>query len=104
MVKRNPLIMEKGGTHSTFFYRMGDLDPWMDETFLKQLWLSYGENVIVKLIRDKRTRYTDTQCFYIIHQHKFIASAADMHLSGFHLLYLLRKHWQRFMELEFRIH
>ncbi|GAN05996.1 mRNA binding post-transcriptional regulator [Mucor ambiguus] len=34
---------------------MGDLDPWMDETFLKQLWLSYGENVIVKLIRDKRT-------------------------------------------------
>jgi hypothetical protein len=38
--------------------RMGDLDPWMDETFIKKLWLSYGENVIVKLIRDKRTRYT----------------------------------------------
>ncbi|CAO3610847.1 unnamed protein product [Cunninghamella blakesleeana] len=34
---------------------MGDLEPWMDEHFLKQLWTSMGENVIVKLIRDKRT-------------------------------------------------
>lgn len=35
--------------------RMGDLEPWMDESFLKQLWNSYGEPVIIKLIRDKRT-------------------------------------------------
>ncbi|CAO3621468.1 unnamed protein product [Cunninghamella echinulata] len=34
---------------------MGDLEPWMDEHFLRQLWTSMGENVVVKLIRDKRT-------------------------------------------------
>lgn len=34
---------------------MGDLDPWMDEVFLKQLWFSMGENVAVKLIRNKKT-------------------------------------------------
>ncbi|KAI8880638.1 RNA-binding domain-containing protein [Backusella circina FSU 941] len=34
---------------------MGDLDPWMDENFIRQVWYSLGENVIVKLIRDKRT-------------------------------------------------
>ncbi|ORX60611.1 RNA-binding domain-containing protein [Hesseltinella vesiculosa] len=34
---------------------MGDLEPWMDEPFLRQLWTSIGEAVIVKLIRDKRT-------------------------------------------------
>ncbi|CAO3700151.1 unnamed protein product [Rhizopus microsporus] len=34
---------------------MGDLDPWMDEVFLKQLWFSMGENVVVKLIRNKKT-------------------------------------------------
>lgn len=50
--------------------RMGDLDPWMDETFIKQLWLSYGENVIVKLIRDKRTRYT-----MLIYQHDYKAKS-----------------------------
>jgi RNA recognition motif-containing protein len=27
----------------------------MDEGFLKQLWNSYGESVIIKLMRDKRT-------------------------------------------------
>ncbi|KAI7903282.1 uncharacterized protein BX663DRAFT_551578 [Cokeromyces recurvatus] len=34
---------------------MGDLDHWMDEHFLKELWAAYGEEVTVKLIRDKRT-------------------------------------------------
>ncbi|KAI8097149.1 uncharacterized protein BX664DRAFT_364187 [Halteromyces radiatus] len=33
---------------------MGDLEPWMDEQFIRQLWISKGENVVVKLIRDKR--------------------------------------------------
>ncbi|ORZ22162.1 hypothetical protein BCR42DRAFT_458946 [Absidia repens] len=34
---------------------MGDLDSWMDEQYLQQLWSSKGENVVVKLIRDKRS-------------------------------------------------
>ncbi|KAI8991676.1 hypothetical protein BDF20DRAFT_845787 [Mycotypha africana] len=34
---------------------MGDLDHWMDEDYLRQLWHVFGENVAVKLIRDKRT-------------------------------------------------
>ncbi|KAI8360829.1 hypothetical protein BD560DRAFT_356043 [Blakeslea trispora] len=35
---------------------MGDLDFWMDEAFLKQLWSSLlSDNVAIKLIRDKRT-------------------------------------------------
>ena len=31
---------------------MGDLEPWMDEQFITQLWYNLGENVIVKIIRD----------------------------------------------------
>lgn len=34
---------------------MGDLDPWMDENFIRQVWFLFGETVVVKLIRDKRT-------------------------------------------------
>ncbi|KAG2222341.1 hypothetical protein INT45_009814 [Circinella minor] len=34
---------------------MGDLEPWMDENYIRQVWLALGENVVVKLIRDKRT-------------------------------------------------
>lgn len=36
---------------------MGDLDPWMDENYVKQIWLNYGEHVNVKVIRDKFTGY-----------------------------------------------
>ena len=31
----------------------GDLEPWMDETFVKQLWLNLGEMVNVKIVKDK---------------------------------------------------
>ncbi|KAI9258792.1 hypothetical protein BDA99DRAFT_101452 [Phascolomyces articulosus] len=34
---------------------MGDLEPWMDENYIRQVWLTLGESVVVKLIRDKRT-------------------------------------------------
>lgn len=44
---------------------MGDLDHWMDENFLQQVWLAYGEHVVVKLIRDKRTKY-DIIYIYIL--------------------------------------
>jgi hypothetical protein len=32
---------------------MGDLDPWMDENFIRQVWFLLGENVVVKLIREQ---------------------------------------------------
>ncbi|KAG0177401.1 hypothetical protein DFQ28_005828 [Apophysomyces sp. BC1034] len=34
---------------------MGDLESWMDEAYIRCLWLTMGEDVIVKLIRDKKT-------------------------------------------------
>ncbi|KAI8582798.1 hypothetical protein K450DRAFT_224842 [Umbelopsis ramanniana AG] len=34
---------------------MGELEPWMDETFIRQVWYNLGEQVLVKLIRDKVT-------------------------------------------------
>ncbi|GAB5593823.1 hypothetical protein Unana1_08723 [Umbelopsis nana] len=34
---------------------MGELEPWMDETFIRQVWYNLGEQVVVKLIRDKVT-------------------------------------------------
>lgn len=37
--------------------RMGELEPWMDETFIRQVWYNLGEQVLVKLIRDKVTGY-----------------------------------------------
>ncbi|KAI9366865.1 hypothetical protein DFJ73DRAFT_6181 [Zopfochytrium polystomum] len=42
---------------------MGDLEPWMDENFIKQLWYSLGENVTVKMIRDKATGACAGYCF-----------------------------------------
>jgi len=32
---------------------MGELEPWIDETFLKSVWAGLGETVNVKMIRDK---------------------------------------------------
>ncbi|KAG0046814.1 hypothetical protein BGZ83_008009 [Gryganskiella cystojenkinii] len=34
---------------------MGELDPWMDENWIRGAWYSVGEQVSVKLIRDKFT-------------------------------------------------
>jgi hypothetical protein len=37
-------------THS---FRMGELEPWIDENFIRSVWFGMGENVNVKMIRDK---------------------------------------------------
>lgn len=38
--------------------RMGELEPWMDENFIKGVFLSAaGETVNVKVIRDKNSGY-----------------------------------------------
>lgn len=34
-------------------YRMGELEPWIDETFVRSVWYNMGEQVNVKMIRDK---------------------------------------------------
>jgi hypothetical protein len=38
--------------HLTLF-RMGELEPWIDENFVRNLWFQMGEQVNVKMIRDK---------------------------------------------------
>ena len=34
---------------------MGELEPWIDENFIRSLWFGMGEQVNVKMIRDKFT-------------------------------------------------
>lgn len=33
--------------------RMGELEPWIDENFVRSIWYNMGESVNVKMIRDK---------------------------------------------------
>ncbi|KAL1925626.1 uncharacterized protein VTP21DRAFT_509 [Calcarisporiella thermophila] len=42
---------------------MGELAPYMSEDFIRQLWYSLGENVNVKVIRDKNRGQIPTYCF-----------------------------------------
>lgn len=42
-------------THNRNTLWMGDLEAWMDENFVRQIWLGLGEQVVVKMIRDKFT-------------------------------------------------
>ena len=37
--------------------RMGELEPWIDENFVKSVWFGMGEHVSVKMIRDKFSGY-----------------------------------------------
>ena len=37
--------------------RMGELEPWIDENFVRSVWYGLGENVNVKMIRDKFSGY-----------------------------------------------
>lgn len=32
---------------------MGELEPWIDENFIRSVWFGMGESVNVKMIRDK---------------------------------------------------
>lgn len=36
---------------------MGELEPWIDENFVRNVWYQLGENVNVKMIRDKFSGY-----------------------------------------------
>ena len=37
--------------------RMGELEPWIDENFVRSIWYNMGEQVNVKMIRDKFSGY-----------------------------------------------
>ena len=39
--------------YNTDRIRMGELEPWIDENFVRNLWFQMGEQVSVKMIRDK---------------------------------------------------
>jgi hypothetical protein len=34
---------------------MGELESWMDEQYIQQLWFNLNKKVLVKVIRDKNT-------------------------------------------------
>lgn len=42
---------------------MGELEPWYDENAIRNIWASVGENVSVKLIRDKFSGVNAGYCF-----------------------------------------
>ncbi|CAG8467653.1 10221_t:CDS:2 [Diversispora eburnea] len=50
---------------------MGELEPWMDENYVRQVWYQLGENVNVKFIRDKFTGANAGYCFV-----DFVSNAA----------------------------
>ena len=43
---------QEGGEAKTTLW-MGELEPWMDENFIRTVWYNMGESVNVKMIRDK---------------------------------------------------
>lgn len=51
------MINNYPGTNFIYIYifRMGELEPWMDEQYIQRLWFSLNAQVIVKVIRDKTT-------------------------------------------------
>ncbi|RMZ88842.1 hypothetical protein DV736_g3934, partial [Chaetothyriales sp. CBS 134916] len=42
---------------------MGELEPWIDENFVRNLWFQIGEQVSVKMIRDKFSGSNAGYCF-----------------------------------------
>lgn len=44
--------------------RMGELEPWIDENFVRNVWFQLGENVNVKMIRDKFSGYVVVTCLW----------------------------------------
>ncbi|OZJ03138.1 hypothetical protein BZG36_04649 [Bifiguratus adelaidae] len=52
---------QEGPARNTLW--MGDLEPWMDEMFIRHLWSQMQEQVNVKLIKDKFTSMSAGYCF-----------------------------------------
>ncbi|KAK5277516.1 hypothetical protein LTR16_009693 [Cryomyces antarcticus] len=47
---------QAGGDSKTTLW-MGELEPWIDESFVRSVWFGMGEQVNVKMIRDKFSGY-----------------------------------------------
>ena len=45
-------VPQQGADGKTTLW-MGELEPWIDENFIRNLWFQMGEQVNVKMIRDK---------------------------------------------------
>jgi RNA recognition motif-containing protein len=54
---------EPQGSDSKTTLWMGELEPWVDEAFIRSLWYGMGENVNVKMIRDKFSGSNAGYCF-----------------------------------------
>ncbi|KAI1300738.1 hypothetical protein EDD11_005961 [Mortierella claussenii] len=52
-----------GDMRSSSSLWMGELEPWMDENWIRGAWYSAGEAVAVKMIRDKFTGASAGYCF-----------------------------------------
>ena len=46
---------------------MGELEPWIDENFVRNIWYNMGETVSVKMIRDKFSGCVTPLAFLVIH-------------------------------------
>jgi hypothetical protein len=53
--------LETRVTHALMKLRMGELEPWIDENFVRSVWFGMGYQVNVKMIRDKFSGYA-TYC------------------------------------------
>lgn len=51
----------QGGNKTALW--MGELEPWVDEAFIRQIWFNMGEQVNVKMIRDKFSGSNAGYCF-----------------------------------------
>ncbi|KAJ2002205.1 hypothetical protein GGI04_003437 [Coemansia thaxteri] len=48
---------------------MGDIEPWMDDDYIRLLWARMGESVAVKVIRDRLTGALANYCFVEVLTH-----------------------------------
>ncbi|KAF2476137.1 RNA-binding domain-containing protein [Lindgomyces ingoldianus] len=53
---------QQGGDAKTTLW-MGELEPWIDENFVRSIWYNMGEQVNVKMIRDKFSGSNAGYCF-----------------------------------------
>ncbi|KAJ5580166.1 RNA-binding protein [Penicillium hispanicum] len=55
-------VPQQGNEGKTTLW-MGELEPWIDENFIRNLWFQMGEQVNVKMIRDKFSGSNAGYCF-----------------------------------------
>ncbi|KAJ5144725.1 hypothetical protein N7448_002117 [Penicillium atrosanguineum] len=55
-------VSQQGADGKTTLW-MGELEPWIDENFIRNLWFQMGEQVNVKMIRDKFSGSNAGYCF-----------------------------------------